>query len=225
MSMAERFTARCATAGRALHVDVTGLAKRFAGRRVLDEFALRVAAGETIALAGPNGSGKSTALRLLGGLLRADAGSGVVLGCALHRLDVSARNRIGFLPQRAALHLRLPVLENLRFRAAIAGHAQPARSARDAAAALGLAERAHEPLGRFSGGWIRRIELAATMLHRPALLLLDEPTTGLDPAARADIWGLLAAQAADGVAIVFSSHDDAELQHADRIVQFSGVSQ
>ena len=200
-------------------LDVRQLRKQFADRIAVDQVSMYVKAGQLVGLAGPNGSGKSTLLRLLAGLLRADAGTGSVMGCALGQLDRSGRNQIGYLPQRAALYPRISVFENLRFRAAVAGLTEPSTATRAAIALLGLEDRATEPLGQFSGGWIRRIEIAATLIHSPRLVLLDEPTTGLDERARAHIWQQLDACRARGGAVVFSSHDSTELQHATLCLQ------
>jgi ABC-2 type transport system ATP-binding protein len=199
-------------------LEVTELIKRFGSRVAVAGISLQVQPGELVALAGPNGSGKSTALRMLAGLLKPDDGGGHILGRDLLHLDRETRNAIGYLPQRAALYASLPVFENLRFRAAVAGLAQPAAAARSSLASLGLSARGHEPLAQLSGGWTRRVEIAATLIHQPLLLLLDEPTTGLDSAAREGIWQQLDACRALGTAIVFSSHESAELERATRCV-------
>jgi ABC-2 type transport system ATP-binding protein len=200
-------------------IDVRSLQRRFGSRLVPSGLTMIVRPGECVGLAGANGSGKSTALRLLGGLLAADVGEGHVLGRRLERLGAETRRQIGFLPQRAALHARLPVIDSLRFRAAVAGCDRPMEQARRACAALGITRRAREPLANFSGGWVRRIEIAATLLHEPLLALLDEPTSGIDEAAKAAIWAALHEHRKQGQAIVFSSHDAAELQYADRVIQ------
>jgi ABC-2 type transport system ATP-binding protein len=205
------------------YLDVQRLSKQFGERVAVSGLSLTVRAGELVGLAGPNGSGKSTSLRLLAGLLRADAGVGSVLGCKLGQLDRHCRNRIGYLPQRAALYPRICVYENLRFRAAVAGVKQPSEIARTVVAGLGLADRATESLAQFSGGWTRRIEIAATLIHSPLLVLLDEPTTGLDEEARAHIWRQLDDCRAHGSAVIFSSHDGSELQRATQVVQLSSA--
>lgn len=204
-------------------LEVRQLRKQFADRVAVDQVSMCVLAGQSVGLAGPNGSGKSTLLRLLAGLLRADAGTGTVVGCALGRLDRNGRNQLGYLPQRAALYPRISVFENLRFRAALAGLAAPGTATRAAIALLGLEDRATEPLGQFSGGWIRRIEIAATLIHSPRLVLLDEPTTGLDEQARARIWEQLDICRARGAAVVFSSHDSTELQRATQCLQLGSA--
>jgi len=205
-------------------LEADGLMKRFGTHLVVPGFALRARAGELIALAGANGSGKSTVLRLLAGLLRPDGGSGRVLGCELPGLDRRTRNAIGFLPQRAALYAGLSVYENLRFRAAVAGLQAPGSVADRCLAELELGSRRHQLLTQFSGGWTRRIELAATLLHRPRLLLLDEPTSGLDARASAGMWEQLAACLAAGTVIIFSSHASAELERADRCLTMPEAS-
>ena len=199
-------------------LEVAGLIKQFGARIAVAGLSLRVQRGELVALAGPNGSGKSTALRMLAGLLQPDGGSGQVFGCDLQHFQRTTRNAIGYLPQRAALYASLPVFENLRFRAAVAGLAQPGAAAQSSLAELGLSARGHEPLAQLSGGWTRRVEIAATLIHQPLLLLLDEPTTGLDSAAREGIWQQLDGCLALGAAVVFSSHETAELVRATRCV-------
>jgi ABC-2 type transport system ATP-binding protein len=195
---------------------VADLIKRFGSRVAVAGLSLRVLPGELVALAGPNGSGKSTALRMFAGLLKPDSGSGQVLGGDMRHLDRAARNAIGYLPQRAALYASLPIYENLRFRAAVAGVAQPGTAARSILAALGLSARGHEPLAQLSGGWTRRVEIAATLIHQPLLLLLDEPTTGLDSTAVDGIWEQLDDCRALGAAIIYSSHEATELARASR---------
>jgi ABC-2 type transport system ATP-binding protein len=201
---------------------VRNLCKSFGARAVIRDLDMDVAAGETVALAGPNGSGKSTALRLLAGLLPATSGSGEVLGCSLQSLDRLTRNAIGYLPQRAALYPKLSAHENLRLRAALAGLARPAPEAHAALRQIGMTARQQDALATFSGGWVRRIEIAATLIHRPRLLLLDEPTTGVDVEADAGIWNQLATFAYEGGAVIFSSHDRAQCASANRTVTFSG---
>jgi ABC-2 type transport system ATP-binding protein len=204
---------------RPVRLEVRGLSRHFGARAAVRNLSLILLAGECVALAGPNGAGKSTALRLLAGLLPPHAGEGHVVGCDLRAIDSATRNAIGFLPQRSALYGRLSALENLRFRAAVAGLHDPMRHAHAAADTLQLGQRAAERLGRMSGGWVRRIELAATLIHQPQLILLDEPTTGLDDAARDAIWTTLAAHRAAGAAVVFTSHDAAEIGRAGHIVR------
>jgi ABC-type multidrug transport system ATPase subunit len=199
-------------------IGIRALGKQFGTRVVVSDFALEVQPGEAVAIAGANGSGKSTLLRLLAGLLRPDAGIGTVLGDRLGELSAMTRNAIGYLPQRCALHQRLAIIESLRFRAAVAGMSRPAQRARETLDALGLRDRAREPLEHFSGGWQRHIEIAATLIHRPRLIILDEPTTGLDVAACARIWVQLRGRLAAGAALVFTSHSDAERAGVDRSI-------
>lgn len=209
MSTPERVTGAPA---RAAAIEVRDLSKRFGARCAVGPVALRVVPGEIFGLVGPNGCGKSTLLRLLAGLIAPDSGSGTVLGWPVEHIGREARRNLGYLPQRPALYTNLSVLENLRFRAAVFGVANPRSAAAAASSAAGLEQRAGEPLARFSGGWLRRVEIAATLIHQPRLLLLDEPTTGLDQGARAAIWSVLQARAAAGTAIVMASHDAKELQ-------------
>jgi ABC-2 type transport system ATP-binding protein len=203
-------------------VRVEGLSKRFGRCTAVEGFGLTLHRGEICGFVGPNGTGKSTALRLLAGLLRPDAGSGTIVGCDVARLDRTARCRIGYLPQRSALYGSLSLLENLRFRAAVYGMPNPIAAARRVIALAGLGGRTGEPLEHFSGGWQRRAALAATLIHDPGLLLFDEPTTGVDDAARAAIWDLIAQRAANGIGVVFASHDRDDLRYCTRIVAFEG---
>jgi ABC-2 type transport system ATP-binding protein len=202
-------------------VEVHGLSKRFGARRAIEHFSLLLRPGEICGLVGPNGSGKSTTLRMLAGLLRPDSGSGTIVGCEIAHLNRDGRRSIGYLPQRAALYDTLSVFENLRFRAAVFGMADPSAAALDAAALTGLAERAARRLKDLSGGWKRRVEIAATMIHGPSLLLLDEPTTGLDDRARHEIGELISRLATAGAGIVLTSHDAADVQRCTRTISIA----
>ena len=200
---------------------VRGLAKRFGRRVAIDDLTLSVRPGEIFGLAGANGGGKSTSLRLLAGLLAPDRGDGMVLGCDLLRGARRIRHEVGYLAQRSVLYPTLSVRENLRFRAAVFGLSDPGRKADLQIAAFGLAEFAAVAVGQLSGGWCRQVDLAAAVLHRPRVLLLDEPTAGLDPAARQAIWRRLLSLAAQGTAIVLSTHDLNEAQYCENILLLS----
>jgi ABC-2 type transport system ATP-binding protein len=198
-----------------LAIDVRGLVKRFEGRAVVDGVSLQLARGRICGFLGPNGSGKSTTLRLLCGLLTADGGEGQCLGLDVRREAVAIRRRVGYMTQRFGLYEDLTIRENLDFVARL--FELPARRAAVDAALqrLGLVERQRQLAGALSGGWKQRLALAACLLHEPELLLLDEPTAGVDPKARRDFWDQIHALAAQGVTVLVSTHymDEAERCH------------
>jgi ABC-2 type transport system ATP-binding protein len=196
-------------------VAVEGLAKRYGARAAVEGLTLRLAPGGVLGLVGGNGGGKTTALRLLAGLLAPDAGDGTVLGRDLRRQARDIRAAVGYMSQRLSLYGELSVRENLLFRARVYGLAAPRAAADAAMADLELTSCARTPAGRLSGGWARRLQLAACLVHSPPLLLLDEPTAGLDATARHDVWRRLAALAARGVGVIVSTHDLAEAERCD----------
>ncbi|HET6380244.1 MAG TPA: ABC transporter ATP-binding protein [candidate division Zixibacteria bacterium] len=192
-------------------VEVHDVSKRFGPITALDGVDLRVPAGQVYGLLGPNGAGKTTLIRSLVGLVRPDAGRVSVLGRTMPDLDVLAE--IGYMTQAAALYADLTVEENVRFFAAIHGNG-------DVDAALRfvhLEDRRRSVTATLSGGMRTRLSLACTLVHRPRLLLLDEPTVGVDPRLRAELWDGLRRMAADGVAIVVSSHVMDEAERCDRL--------
>ena len=198
-------------------VDVRGLAKHFGRRTVVRDVSLRLCAGDLIGLVGANGGGKTTTLRMLAGLVAPDSGSGSVLGTALGsgRID---RARIGYMSQRLALYPELTVVENLRFHARV--HAVGLAAVDDSIAHYGLDPVADQRFGILSGGWARRVQFAASVIHAPPLLLLDEPTAGLDIVTRQLIWGWLFVLAAAGHTIVVSTHDLTEAARLPQIVLY-----
>lgn len=199
-----------------------GLCKRFERRVAIDDLTLSVRPGEICGLAGANGGGKSTSLRMLAGLVAPDRGAGSVLGCDLLRGARHVRRKVGYLAQRSVLYPTLSVRENLRFRAAVFGLSEPARAADLQMDAFGLTDFASVSIGALSGGWCRQVDLAAALIHCPRVLLLDEPTAALDPAARQAIWRRLLSLAAQGTAIVLSTHDLNEAQYCENILLLSG---
>ena len=202
-------------------IAVRGLSKRFGRRVAIDDLTLSVMPGEICGLVGANGGGKSTSLRILAGLVAPDHGEGSVLGCDLLQGARRVRHKVGYLAQRSVLYPTLCVRENLRFRAAVFGLSDPARVADLQIGAFGLTEFAGICVGQLSGGWCRQADLAAALIHRPRVLLLDEPTAGLDPAARQAIWRRLLSLAAQGTAIVLSTHDLNEAQYCENILLLS----
>jgi ABC-2 type transport system ATP-binding protein len=196
-------------------IDVRGLNKSFGGKRVVRDLSLQVQPGEIFGFLGPNGSGKTTSIRMLCGLLTPDSGSGTCLGYDIRTQSALIKRNVGYMTQRFSFWEDLSILENLDFVARM--YAMPQRGAVVARALqeLGLEERARQLAGELSGGWKQRLALAACMLHRPRLLLLDEPTAGVDPTARRDFWEELHRLAAQGISVLVSTHymDEAERCH------------
>ncbi len=199
----------------ALAIDVSGLTKSFNGRRVVDAITLQVKRGEIYGFLGPNGSGKTTTIRMLCGLLTPDAGAGQCLGYDVIRETTQIKRHVGYMTQKFSLYEDLSLRENLDFVARMYGM-QNRRAAVDGALErLGLAPRQKQLAGTLSGGWKQRLALAACLLHTPQLLLLDEPTAGVDPKARRDFWEEIHQLAADGITVLVSTHymDEAERCH------------
>lgn len=199
----------------ALAIDVRGLSKTFAGRRVVDAVDIRVERGRICGFLGPNGSGKTTTLRMLCGLLRPDAGEGRCLGLDLWRNAAQIKRRVGYMTQRFGLYEDLTIEENLDFVARAYGMGQRRERVRHSLHTLGLEARRGQLAAALSGGWKQRLALAACMLHEPELLLLDEPTAGVDPKARRDFWAQIHRLADEGLTVLVSTHymDEAERCH------------
>jgi ABC-2 type transport system ATP-binding protein len=193
-------------------VDVDRLVKKFGALRALDGASLRIREGEVYGLLGPNGSGKTTLIRSLVGLLEPEAGTVTVLGRRIPDLNVLAR--VGYMTQQAALYPDLSVKENVAFFAAIYGAGGGLREALDF---VGLWDRRDSLVSSLSGGMRTRLSLACALVHRPALLLLDEPTVGVDPQLRIQLWERFKRMAADGVSILVSSHVMDEAERCDRL--------
>ena len=185
------------------------------------EVGLRLAAGEVVGFVGPNGAGKTTTLRMLAGLMRPDAGEGVILGHDIAEGGRKIAAQVGYMSQRLALYDDLTVIDNLRFRAEL--YRLPNAKARivDVLDDFGLEGFRKQKVGRLSGGWARRLQLAATLIHDPKLLLLDEPTAGLDSLTKRDVWLRIAALAERGIGIVINTHDLAEAEQCTRVALFS----
>jgi ABC-2 type transport system ATP-binding protein len=196
-------------------IDVHGLTKIYAGRRVVDDFSLRVTRGQIYGFLGPNGSGKTTTIRMLCGLLTPDAGEGVCLGYDLRREAASIKREVGYMTQRFSLYEDLSIRENLEFIARVYGVSARRTRVDQTLEGLGLTARQGQLAGALSGGWKQRLALAACLLHEPQLLLLDEPTAGVDPQARRDFWETIHRLAADGLTVLVSTHymDEAERCH------------
>jgi len=198
-----------------LAIDVTGLSKSFGGKRVVDSFAISVPRGTIYGFLGPNGSGKTTTIRMLCGLLIPEAGGGTCLGFDLRHEQAAIKRRVGYMTQRFSLYEELSIKENLDFIARVYGVPQRKHAVSEALAGLGLSDRAGQLTGTLSGGWKQRLALAACLIHRPELLLLDEPTAGVDPKARREFWDHIHELAAQGLTVLVSTHymDEAERCH------------
>ncbi len=194
---------------------VEGLTKSFGEKTAVRDLTLRVNRGAIYGFLGPNGSGKTTTIRMLCGLLTPDSGRGTCLGYDILTESHLIKQRVGYMTQKFSLYQDLSVRENLEFIARIYGLADPARVAQDALTRLGLSERHNQLAGELSGGWKQRLALGACILPSPELLLLDEPTAGVDPKARREFWNEIHALAADGITVLVSTHymDEAERCH------------
>ncbi|MEQ1541124.1 MAG: ABC transporter ATP-binding protein [Novosphingobium sp.] len=196
-------------------IAVRGLTKRFGARTVVDDFDLIVQPGRICGFLGPNGSGKTTTLRMICGLLIPDAGEGEVLGLDLRTQRRAIKHQIGYMTQKFGLFSDLSIAENLEFIARVYGLDNRKARVDAALERLGLATRADQLAGKLSGGWKQRLALAAAVLHEPKILLLDEPTAGVDPQARREFWDQIHALARDGMTVLVSTHymDEAERCH------------
>jgi ABC-2 type transport system ATP-binding protein len=196
-------------------IDVRHLTKRFGTRTVVDDLTIQVARGEICGFLGPNGSGKTTTIRMLCGLLTPDGGEGTCLGFDIRRQAREIKLRVGYMTQRFGLYEDLSIDENLAFVARLYQLPEATASVDAALQRLGLLDRRSQLAGTLSGGWKQRLALAACLLHEPQLLLLDEPTAGVDPQARRDFWAQIHLLAAQGLTVLVSTHymDEAERCH------------
>jgi ABC-2 type transport system ATP-binding protein len=198
-----------------LVIDVRGLNKHFGAKHVVRDLSLQVRRGEIYGFLGPNGSGKTTSIRMLCGLLTPDSGSGTCLGHDVIRETPAIKREVGYMTQRFSLWEDLTIRENLDFVARMYGMAERKQAVDESIDKLGLSQRQQQLAGSLSGGWKQRLSLAACMLHQPLLLLLDEPTAGVDPKARRDFWDEIHQLAAAGITVLVSTHymDEAERCH------------
>jgi len=199
-------------------IDIHGLTKRFGDKTVVDDVSLDVRRGEIVGFLGPNGSGKTTTIRMICGLLRPDAGSGTCLGLDILREADRIKRQVGYMTQRFSYYEDLTIRENLDFVARI--YDLPDRKAvvRRTLERLGLTGRRDQLAGALSGGWKQRLALAASVMHQPKLLLLDEPTAGVDPQARREFWDEIHSLAEDGLTVLVSTHYMDEAERCHRIV-------
>jgi ABC-2 type transport system ATP-binding protein len=196
-------------------IDVKGLTKSFDGRVVVRDLSMQVKRGSIYGFLGPNGSGKTTTIRMLCGLLTPDSGEGTCLGYNIRTEADQIKNHVGYMTQKFSLYQDLSVRENLEFVARIYGLDAPVKSAREMIERLGLQGREEQLAAQLSGGWKQRLALGACTLPSPQLLLLDEPTAGVDPKARREFWNEIHALANDGLTVLVSTHymDEAERCH------------
>lgn len=198
-------------------VAVHGIGKRFGDHQAVVDMTLAVHPGEVVGVVGANGGGKTTTLRMLAGLLTADCGRGVVLGFELPGSTRRIRERVGYMPQGSSFYPSLSVRENLRFRADAFSVPDPELAVDQLLQAQDLTRFAGTRAEALSGGWARLLQLAGALIHRPSLLLLDEPTAGLDVANRHQVWERITALARSGVGVVLSTHDLAEAERCTRL--------
>ena len=201
--------------GSDIAINVAGLSKSFGGREVVHDLSMQVKRGSIYGFLGPNGSGKTTTIRMLCGLLTPDAGEGTCLGYDIRRDADKIKRLVGYMTQRFSLYQDLSVRENLEFVARLYGMRDARGAARDMIQRIGLNGREEQLAGELSGGWKQRLALGACTLPNPQLLLLDEPTAGVDPKARRDFWNEIHALAAEGLTVLVSTHymDEAERCH------------
>ena len=196
-------------------IDVTGVTKKFGDKTVVNAIDLSVRRGEIYGFLGPNGSGKTTFIRMLCGLLTPDAGTGTCLGYDIRTQQAEIKRHVGYMTQRFSYYEDLSIRENLDFIARIYGLPDRAVAVQHSLERLGLQNRSRQLAGQLSGGWKQRLALAACLIHQPQLLLLDEPTAGVDPKARRDFWDEIHQLAAGGITVLITTHymDEAERCH------------
>ena len=202
-------------------VDVRDLTKRFGTRTVVDHVSLTVVTGQIVGFLGPNGSGKTTFIRMLCGLLTPDAGSGTVLGLDVITQSRLIRREVGYMTQRFSFYEDLSIAENLDFVARLYRLHPRAQYVDETLDDLGLTSRRSQLAGTLSGGWKQRLALAACIMHKPRLLLLDEPTAGVDPKARREFWDEIHRLSANGLTVLVSTHYMDEAERCHRIAYIS----
>jgi len=198
-----------------LAIAVKGMTKSFGSHKAVNNVDLQVRAGEICGFLGPNGSGKTTFIRMLCGLLRPDSGSGKCLGYDVIAQSEAIKLQVGYMTQRFSFYEDLSIYENLDFVARMYSMNNRTQAVKEAIDRLGLEKRQHQLAGELSGGWKQRMALAACMIHKPRLLLLDEPTAGVDPKARREFWEEIHRLAGEGLTFLIATHymDEAERCH------------
>ena len=203
-------------------IDVRDMHKSFGDRVVVDGLSLQVAKGEICGFLGANGSGKTTTIRMLCGLLVPDGGSGSCLGYDILTQAPLIRRQVGYMTQKFSFYEDLTVAENLTFVASVYEMDHASEAVQAIMERMGLADRADQLAGQLSGGWKQRLALAACVLHQPKLLLLDEPTAGVDAKARREFWDLIHDMATEGLTVLVSTHYMDEAERCKRIVYLAG---
>lgn len=198
-------------------VDVHHLYKSFAGKPAVVDLSLTVKRGEIFGFLGPNGSGKTTTIRMLCGLMIPDSGTGTCLGYDILRDARDIKRLVGYVPQTFSLYKDLTVRENLQFIARVYGEANYMQRTRDIMESLGLDRYADILSGKLSGGWKQRLSLGAALIHHPKLLLLDEPTAGVDPKARREFWNDITRLTLEGITALVSTHYMDEAERCNRL--------
>ena len=202
----------------ALAIDVKGLVKRFGDKTAVDGVSIRMPRGQVWGFLGPNGSGKTTTIRMICGLLHASEGEGTCLGYDIAREAERIKRATGYMTQKFSFWGDLTIRENLEFVARLYQMPDLRRRVDETLETLGLSHRQHQLAGALSGGWKQRLALAAVTMHKPELLLLDEPTAGVDPQARRDFWDEIHRLSTDGMTVLVSTHYMDEAERCDRIV-------
>ncbi len=202
-------------------IDVYGMTKRFGDQTAVNGIDLQVRQGEVYGFLGPNGSGKTTFIRMLCGLLAADAGEGTCLGFDVIGESESIKRQVGYMTQRFSFYEDLSIAENLDFVARMYDVDNRREAVQESIERLGLAKRQKQLAGELSGGWKQRLALAACLIHKPRLLLLDEPTAGVDPKARRDFWEQIHELAGQGLTFLITTHYMDEAERCDRLAYLS----
>jgi len=202
-------------------IDVRGMTKRFGDTVAVNGIDLQVRKGEVYGFLGPNGSGKTTFIRMLCGLLAADAGEGTCLGFDVISESESIKRQVGYMTQRFSFYEDLSIAENLDFVARMYAIPNRREAVRESIERLGLSGRQKQLAGELSGGWKQRLALAACLIHNPKLLLLDEPTAGVDPKARRDFWEQIHELAGQGLTFLITTHYMDEAERCDRLAYLS----
>ncbi|NQY81159.1 MAG: ABC transporter ATP-binding protein [Candidatus Caenarcaniphilales bacterium] len=201
-----------------LAIDVKNLSKSFAGKQVIKDVSIQVPRGKIFGFLGPNGSGKTTTIRLICGLLTANSGSGTCLGYDIFNNSENIRAKTGYMTQKFSFWEDLTIKENIEFVADMYSIKNSQERVEEAIHNLGLKDRENQLAGKLSGGWKQRLALAACILHKPDLLLLDEPTAGVDPKARRDFWDEIHKLAAQGLTVLVSTHYMDEAERCNEII-------
>src|ERR1035438_8487229 len=202
-------------------IDVRGVTKKFGDRTVVNDIAMQVRPGEIYGFLGPNGSGKTTFLRMLCGLLKPDGGEGTCLGLDFRRESLEIKKRVGYMTQKFSFYEDLTIEENLDFIAKLYEIPQRKAAVDKSLERLGMVDRRRELAGTLSGGWKQRLALSACLIHEPQLLLLDEPTAGVDPKARRDFWDEIQQLAGAGLTVLITTHYMDEAERCNRVAYIS----